>query len=186
MVIRKLDVNDIDTIEMIDAECFIRNAWRMTDSGMKLVEINWYDYELPNGIKWHKKRMRKTILEGGAAFGCFEKETLIGYACVNREIFIQKSKYVLLDQLFVSKEYRGKGIGKKLLALCAAEARIYGADKLYICAGSSQDTIAFYFKCGCVLAEEINEELYEEDPNDIQLELDIIGIYGLQSGGETI
>lgn len=44
------------------------------------------------------------------------------------------------------------------------------AEKIYICAGSSEDTIAFYFKLGCIEATEINKELYEIDRNDYQLE----------------
>jgi N-acetylglutamate synthase-like GNAT family acetyltransferase len=76
----------------------------------------------------------------------------------------------LLEQLFVSKDYRNKGIGKELFYLCSAQAKKWGADKLYLCAGSSEDTIAFYNKLGCVNTSEINQALYEEDPNDIQLE----------------
>lgn len=46
----------------------------------------------------------------------------------------------------------------------------YGAEKLFLCAGSAENTIAFYHKLGCVVAAEKNEKLYEEDPRDIQLE----------------
>lgn len=34
----------------------------------------------------------------------------------------------------------------------------------------SEDTIVFYKKIGCVSAKQIVEELFAEDPNDIQLE----------------
>ena len=79
-------------------------------------------------------------------------------------------KYVLLDQLFVSNEYQGRGIGKRLFQLSAEKAREWGVDKFYICAGSSEDTLAFYKALGCVDAEEINRQLYESDENDMQLE----------------
>ena len=162
--------SEVEKIKMIDATCFIKNAWRLVDGEIKLVEINWTDHELPNGLKWHMEHYCETIKLGGQAFGCFDGDCLIGYATVNSELFGENTRYVLFDQLFVSKDYRNKGIGKVLFHLCAAQAKEWSADKMYLCAGSSEDTIAFYTKLGCVSANEINQELYEEDPNDIQLE----------------
>lgn len=52
-------------------------------------------------------------------------------------------------------------------------AREWKADKIYICAGSAEETIAFYFAIGCQDAEEINTELYESDTRDIQLEFSL-------------
>ncbi|WHX49021.1 hypothetical protein QNH46_23745 [Paenibacillus woosongensis] len=42
-----------------------------------------------------------------------------------------------------------------------------------ICAGSAEETIAFYFAIGCKEAVEINKELYENDPRDFQLEFQL-------------
>lgn len=81
-----------------------------------------------------------------------------------------KYKYVLLDQIFISLEYRGKGIGRELFALCVDAAKDWNADRIYICAGSAEETIKFYDSIGCKETEEINMELYEQDPRDIQLE----------------
>ena len=89
---------------------------------------------------------------------------------INSDLFGSSKEYVLLDQLFVSKSYRGTGIGKELFNLSCELAKKYTAKKIYICAGSSEDTIAFYLKIGCIEATEINQELYEMDKNDYQLE----------------
>lgn len=170
MIFRELGLSEVNKIKMIDATCFIKNAWRFVDGKGKLVEINWTDHELPNGLQWHMEHFKETLQLGGKAFGCFDENTLVGYATVSADIFGTYSKYVLLDQLFISIDYRNKGIGKKLFHLCTSQAKTWGANKLYICAGSSEDTITFYNKIGCVNANEINQKLYEEDPNDIQLE----------------
>ena len=170
MVYREMDQSEAEKVQLIDGTCYIKNAWRMVDGTLQLVEINWTDYELPNGLQWHMQHFLKTIVEGGKAFGCFEKDVLVGYVTINSDIFGVYSKQILLDQLFVSQNYRNKGIGKKLFGFCIFQAKRWGADKLYLCAGSSENTIAFYKKIGCVNAVEINQELYEEDPNDIQLE----------------
>ena len=96
-------------------------------------------------------------------------ENNVGYAVINSNVFGKLSKYVLLDQIFVSKTYRGKSIGNKLFSHTCNAARQFGADKLYICAGSSEDTIAFYLNLGCDDAREINSVIAAEDPNDWQL-----------------
>ena len=54
-----------------------------------------------------------------------------------------------------------------------AAATLFGAEKIYLCAGSAENTIAFYKKLGCKDATEIDEVLLAEDPNDIQLELEL-------------
>ena len=174
MEYRKMEQEEAGKIGEIDATCYIQNAWRNIDGKLTLVEINWTDYELPNGLDWHLDHFRKTIENGGYSFGCFDNETLVGYGTLEAKVFGKKSKYVLLDQLFVSKDYRNRKIGKQIISMCAKQAKSLGANKLYLCAGSSEATIAFYKKIGCVNAEEINWELFEEDPNDMQLELQLI------------
>ena len=169
---RKLSFNEADRIAEIDATHFIKNVWRINEATGEygLVEINWTDTELPNGFDWHLNRFKETVKNGGTAFGCFEEDRLIGYGTVDKKLFGKQEKYVLLDQLFVSQNQRGKGIGKALFFLCAKQAKEYGAEKLFLCAGSSENTMAFYKRLGCVPATEKDEKLYEEDPRDIQLE----------------
>ena len=172
MEYREMLLEEAEKISEIDAECYIKNAWRMDaeTSTYKLVEIDWTDYELPNGLEWHLNRFRESMAEGGKAFGCFDRGKLVGYGTIGAQVFGDSQKYVLLDQLFVSKDYRNRHVGHQLMHMCAEAAKEMGAEKLYLCAGSSEDTIAFYKKMGCVPAMEIDKELLEEDPNDIQLE----------------
>lgn len=173
-----MQLQEAERIVEIDATHFVKNVWRKDASGeYRLVEINWTDTELPNGFAWHLQRFRETIENGGTAFGCFDGESLVGYATVEGRMFGHQ-RYVLLDQLFVSNSYRGRGIGKKLFVLCAEQARQIGIKKIYLCAGSAENTIAFYHKLGCVPALEPDQKLIEEDPNDIQLEFNLSGIEG--------
>lgn len=112
-----------------------------------------------------------SVTEGRDAFGYFDNGKLVAYWTTGPEIIGSQSKYILLDQLFVSKDYRSRNIGRKILRLCAESTKERGAEKLYLCAGSSEDTIAFYQKTGCVPAEEINTALFREARNDIRMEL---------------
>ncbi len=170
---RELNIDEANRIKEIDGSCFIKNAWRMNPDTQEyeLVEINWKDDELPNGIGWHVKHMRRTFEGGGTVFGCFDGDTLVGFATLEANPIGSKNQHVVLEQLYVSNKYRNQGIGKKLVELCKDQARKMDATRIRLYAGSSEDTIAFYKKLGCIPAEERNPIIAENDPNDIQLDL---------------
>jgi N-acetylglutamate synthase-like GNAT family acetyltransferase len=75
--------------------------------------------------------------------------------------------------LHVGKSARKQGLGKKLFILAAEKAIELGAKKLYISATPSENTVNFYMQLGCVLATEIDEELFTLEPEDIHLEFDL-------------
>jgi len=170
---RLLEVYECDRMREINPARFIKRAWRSVDGVKQWVEINWIDDDYPEGYKNHLNGLQKTIEGGGFAIGAFDDKALVGFASINRDVFGNKSKYVLLDQMFVDNKYQGKGIGKRLFRLSAENVKEWGVDKFYICACSSEDTLAFYKSLGCVDAAEINQKLLENDENDIQLEYDL-------------
>lgn len=174
IIYRKLKVEECERINEINSSQYIGRAWREVDGERQLVEINYHDTDWPNGYEYHYNNLKDTIQNGGSAIGAFDSNSkLIGFATINRKFFGEKYHYVLLDQLFISLEYRGKGIGKKLFEISADVARTWDADKIYICAGSAEETIAFYFAIGCKEAVEVNKEIYESDPRDYQLEFSL-------------
>ncbi|SHI65272.1 GNAT family N-acetyltransferase [Clostridium intestinale] len=174
LVYRKLSLEECECIKEIDPSKYIGKAWREIEGNRQLVEINYQDEDWPNGYEYHISHLRETILNGGSAIGAFNLDNkLLGFATVNPQVFGEKYKYVLLDQLFITLDYRNKGIGKKLFILSTYEARKWDVDKIYICAGSAEETIAFYFKLGCKAVEEIDKDLYEIDRRDYQLEFSL-------------
>ena len=168
IIYRQLRLEEATRIREIDASQYIGRAWRDVNGIKQLIDIHYQDPDFPNGCENHLAALKKTITSGGFALGAFDNEDLIGFCSINSEIF--GSKYILLDQIFISLPYRSKGIGKQLFMRSVPEAMKLGAEKFYICAGSSEETIAFYKALGCIEAMEINIKLYEEDIRDIQLE----------------
>ncbi|OAB38365.1 GNAT family N-acetyltransferase [Paenibacillus glacialis] len=168
---RKLVVEDCKRINDMNPSQYIKKAWREVNGQRQLVEINYLDSDWANGYEHHFNSLKATILSEGDAVGAFDDSNrLMGFATINREFFGDNSNYVLLDQLFISLEHRNKGIGKKLFLIIAEIAKEWQADKIYICSGSAEETVAFYFALGCKETVEINKTLYEQDPRDFQLE----------------
>lgn len=171
IIYKNLTIESCARIREIDASQFIGRAWREVDGVRQLVTINYQDPDWPNGFEAHLDGLKETIKKGGCAIGAFSSEdNLLGFVTVNPESFGEKFRHVLMDQLFVTLPYRGKGLGRGLFEKSIEVVRRWPVDKLYICAGSAEETVAFYFAMGCVEAEEVNLELYEEDPRDFQLE----------------
>ena len=65
---------------------------------------------------------------------------------------------------------RGRGIGKKLFEVCCEKAKLLGAEKLYIAAHPSVETQRLYKHMGCTLASEINAQILNKEPLDLQME----------------
>jgi len=171
IVYRKLELEQCELIKGMNPSQYIGKAWREIEGKRQLIDINYHDLDWPNGYENHLSNMKKTLINGGIAIGAFDcSNKLIGFVTVNRKLFGERFKYVLLDQLFINLDDRNKGIGKQLFMAITREVKKWGVDRIYICAGSAEETIAFYFSIGCREAEEVNKELYEGDPRDFQLE----------------
>ena len=75
-----------------------------------------------------------------------------------------------LRYLHVSREHRGRGLGRQLFRLCCEAARQLGAEKLYIGGPSGCGNPGLYASLGCVPAAEIVPEILALEPRDLQLE----------------
>lgn len=173
---RKLKREECDKMQEINPRHYIKNAWRMVEGKRQLIEIDYLETDWPDGYERYYDELINIVENNGVAFGAFDdQDKLLGIVSLKREAFGKTAQYVLLDAMFVSYEARGLGIGKTLFQRCVEEARIWQVDKLLICAGSAEDTIAFYKSVGCTEAEEINQKYFDDDPRDIQLEYALKG-----------
>jgi len=103
-------------------------------------------------------------------WGAFDGNKLIGFCILSKEFIGSNNQYLRLVMLHTSYEYRRKGIGKRLFLFCVEAAKKLNAKKLYITAQSSQESQAFYRAMGCVEAQEIIPELFEQEPFDVHME----------------
>lgn len=95
---------------------------------------------------------------------------MIGLAAVSNHPIGSTGQYRQLALLHVSADVRGNDIGRALFIRACGEARALGAQKLYISAHSSEETIAFYRRMGCTEAQEYDAALVALEPCDCQME----------------
>jgi GNAT superfamily N-acetyltransferase len=167
---RKMTLTECDKINEMDAAQYIGRAWREVEGARKLIDIDYLDPTWPNGYDVHYNNLKSTISSEGEAVGAYdEADRLKGFVTVNRMTFGKSESYALLDQLFVSLESRGQGIGKRLFLAAVEIAKRFDVGYLFICAGSAEETIAFYRSLGCIDAPERHNDYYESDPRDLQM-----------------
>ncbi|MHA2227175.1 MAG: GNAT family N-acetyltransferase [Candidatus Hodarchaeales archaeon] len=162
-------IAEIDRSEVIDYIYYLRNG------KLALVKEYW------NLQRWNEEQIQKhsdSLLRifnrGGYLLGAFDNSKVAGIIVLDNEFIGRHSDQLNLAGLWISKQYRRKGVGKTLVELVKNKAREMGAKKLYVSATPSQNTVIFYLNRGFKLAEEINEYLFELEPEDIHMELSLI------------
>ncbi len=121
---------------------------------------------------WISQYLYQQINRGGFAVGAFFNSKIVGFACLDGILQGISEKYANLTMLFVDDEWRRNGIGKKLfkqMCLCAEHMK---ADRIFISAIPSYDTISFYFNMGCLDAKYIVDSFVDTE-NDRYLEYNL-------------
>ncbi|MBQ8187583.1 MAG: GNAT family N-acetyltransferase [Clostridia bacterium] len=95
---------------------------------------------------WIPSYLKAQLERNGSVTGAYDGAVLVGFSAVDGELY---EGYANLTMLFVDDEKQGLGIGRLLFrAACEAAAGL-GADRLYISAIPSVETVAFYQAVGC-------------------------------------
>ena len=171
MHIRNLTKNELPSIWTIDRREVIENIYYLRD-GKLVLEAEYYDMQgWPIGEPEHYAPFLEDCFKrGGFFWGAFEDEILVGVAVLESKFIGGKKDTLQLKFLHVSHDLRKKNLGRKLFEIAEEKAKSMGAKKMYISSTPSENTVNFYQYLGCVLAEEIDAELFELEPEDIHLE----------------
>lgn len=148
----------------------VKRCWRK-------VEDRWVLKDIPFIEDWdagdHARvcgQLARVLAHGGRAWGAFVQGELKGFASVDGRLIGSQKQYAVLEELHVSEERRGLGLGGRLFTLAAGFARELGAEKLYISAMSAEESQAFYRAMGCTEAQEYDPVHVEKEPCDVQME----------------
>jgi len=175
MVIRELERDEIKRIwEDIDRSEVIENVYYLRD-GELVLEEEHYDMRgwPPGELRQCTQILTDCFDRGGTFYGAFEGQKMMGAAILESK-FIGKNEHQLqLKFLHVSSERRNRGLGRTLFEKAAAKAKELGAERLYVSATPSENTVNFYRHLGCTVTEEIDQELFDLEPEDIHMEYTI-------------
>jgi len=175
MNIRFLEREEVPLVWQIDRREVIHNIYNLHDGELVLVP-EYFDVQgwPPGEVEHYTSVLLDCFDRGGTFWGAFEDGTLVGTAILESKFIGSNGDTLQLKFLHVSRSQRKQGLGAKLFHLAIEHAKSLGAKKLYISATPSENTINFYMRLGCVLATEIDPELFALEPEDIHLEYVIL------------
>ena len=151
----------------------ITRKWVRAEEGWKLESASIVREWDAEKRLWLVKYMREKMQNGGTVTVAFLPEgQLGGFCCVGGEIAGETANYANLLLLFVDDRFKRHGIGRLLLQEACRYAKKLGAEKLFLSAIPSEDTIAFYQNMGCVDAKEIVNP-FVDDEEDRLMEITI-------------
>ncbi len=170
MNIRLLQRNKIPLIWQIDRREVIEKVYYLRD-GKLVLEPEHYDMQgwPPGEAEQYTPILLDCYERGGFFWGAFENDKLIGVAILESKFIGSQHGTLQLKFLHVSRDCRGQGSGTRLFNLAVEKAKELGAKKLYISATPSEHTVNYYMRLGCVLAAEVDPELFALEPEDIHL-----------------
>ena len=159
-------LGEIDRTERIEA-IYLQHGANLEESAQPFDVPPWsptgdHAHSVPDQIgfcEWHVSR-------GASIFGAFDGERLVGIGLVTPHV---RPGVAQLAFLHTSNGYRGRGVGRRLVAEIEAEARRMGDWEIVVSATPTVNTVRFYMGCGYAPMAEPLAELFEEEPEDIHL-----------------
>lgn len=164
ITIRRMNSTEVHRISEIDRTEHVTQIYRMDGSSLVVVDVDWHVGPWDSAAKISEW---VPIAEGYEnMWGAFDGERLVGFAVYRSRLTDDMAQLALLH---ISNEYRGTGIGGKLSEIVLEKARAEGKKAIYLTATPTVATVDFYRRIGFELAEEVNSELYELEPDDIHM-----------------
>ncbi len=174
IVYRNLSMFEIKRIEEIERAELITHIYHKREGQLVLDEERW-DLRRwpPDEIPAIKENLRTCLVEGGAAWGAFAADRLVGMAVLDGRWYGKAGDTLDMYFLHVSDGYRHQGIGKVLFEKARERARRMGAQRLFVSGLPSLNTIRFYQAMGLDIAAEVDPRLSAREPDDIHMDMRI-------------
>ncbi len=164
ITIRRMKSSEIHRISEIDRTEHITQDYKLKDASLEVIDVDWHvgPWDSTEKIKeWIP------IAEGYEnMWGAFDKEKLVGFAVYRAHLTKDMAQLALLH---ISHQYRRMGIGSSLSEKVIEKAKNDGKKRIYVTSAPTKETTDFYQKLGFDLAKHVNKELYELEPEDIHM-----------------
>jgi len=164
MMLRRLARDELELFWTIDRREIHHNIYVMRDGEMVLTP---FYYDVPGWPNTDSSKLYGCFDRGGTIFGMFDGDLLVGSSAADTVPRGANGDQLELRHLFVSRDYRGTGVGTKLFEAAKDVVRTQGAAWMYVSATPTENTVHFYLGRGCQLALPPNPELLALEPEDI-------------------
>jgi len=172
--IRELEREEIRDVWSIDRAEVIDQVYRCKN-GELVLEVEHHDVKgWPSGEPEHYGPILLDCFDhGGTVYGTFDEAEMIGAAVLESRFIGRAEDQLQLKFLHVGRRRRHAGLGGTLFDKTVSRARELGARRLYVSATPSANTVGFYLRRGCRLADDVDPTLFALEPEDVHLEFDI-------------
>ncbi|MCD4713140.1 MAG: GNAT family N-acetyltransferase, partial [Clostridiales bacterium] len=105
----ELTTNDINLslFSTFDRHQDVKKCWRKEDCEWILKDISFTEHWGTKEYRYLVTCLQNTISTGGAVFGAFEENRLVGFASVENEYFGSKNEYLQLSSIHITNGSRG-------------------------------------------------------------------------------
>ena len=171
---RNLLREEVELVWNIDRSEVINNIYRF-ENGILVLRPEHHEMHgwPPGEAQKYTPILLDCFDRGGWFYGLFDSAQPIGAVVLDSKYLGAHKDQLQLSFLHVSNSYRNQGLGRQLFELARTTARERGAKRLYISATESENTVNFYTRLGCVLAKQLDRELFALEPKDIHLQCEV-------------
>ncbi|MEK3910665.1 GNAT family N-acetyltransferase [Paenibacillus sp. FSL H7-0331] len=157
-------IRDIDRSEIIDL------IYKCKDGNLEEIKAghecpNWKEDEYQEIIPRYEYELKN----GGTAFGAYDGNKLVGFGVLAHKFRGKENNQLQIDLMYVTREYRRQGIGRRILDVLSEVAIEKGAKYLYISSTETESAVNFYSSYGSKITSEVDKELFEKEPYDIHM-----------------
>ena len=174
VTIRELERVELAELWTIDRAERIESVYRVVGGELvRVPEVHDMRGWPPGEPEHYAPLLLDCVDHGGAAYGAFDDGVLVGGAVLEARFIGRARDQLQLKFLHVSHARRRSGLGRALFDRVVSKAQLLGARRLYVSATSSENTVDFYLRRGCRLAQVLDPALYALEPEDVHLEFEI-------------
>lgn len=165
-----MDINMIHKLREIDRSETIDSTYEMSNGELQETKThlecaNWSADEL----RQIEDQYHLELTNGGMAIGAFAGEDLTAFGVLGHQFVGPDHDQLPVQLLYVSRKFRRRGIGSKILEMIGKEAGKREAKYLYISATETQSAVSFYFNNGSKVLDKADEDLLAKEPKDIHM-----------------
>ncbi|MFC4335617.1 GNAT family N-acetyltransferase [Salininema proteolyticum] len=114
-------------------------------SDRTLIDLDWVHHALSTDTYWATGRSRERVAESLANSECYGVYTPKGRQVAFGRLVTDKVAFAWLADVYVDREYRGRGLGKKLVGRIVADVEPWGLKRVLL---ATQDAQKLYGKFG--------------------------------------